>query len=410
MTDGQEALAGPSAARRATLLAYGCTYSMIIGVSSVMPLLPFLAKTFEVSLTHAGLVISAFTLPGIFFTPVGGILADRYSRKAVLVPSLILFCLAGAGCAAAPDFPSLIALRFLQGVGASSFGTLNNTILADTFRGNDLSRAIGWNITLLSVCTALFPLVGGLLGDINPRLTFLLPLTSLPILLPALRSSLARPERGAAASHPVAGMFRAVAEPKIRLLLLLTLLTFTMLYGPIITCLPVLGAHEFGQSAGYIGLLVTASSAGAALVAPFTGRLSQRFPLRSLILFAQIFYVAALLLIPEMPTFWLLLVPIFFYGLGQGFNIPNLQADLAKSAPKELRASVMAANGMLLRLGQTITPLLFTALIDARGVQSGFHTGVALSCSLFVLAWFFLPVKKEPEAVSKKTQEAIKTK
>ena len=29
----------PNATRRATLLAYGCTYSMIIGVSSVMPLM-----------------------------------------------------------------------------------------------------------------------------------------------------------------------------------------------------------------------------------------------------------------------------------------------------------------------------------------------------------------------------------
>ncbi len=386
-----QARQGSNPARGATLLAYGCTYSMIIGVSSIMPLLPFLAKTFDVSLSHVGLVISAFTLPGIFFTPLGGILADRYGRKAVLIPSLIIFCLAGAGCAAAPNFHSLIFLRFIQGVGAASFGTLNVAILADTFNGEELSKYIGWNMTLLSICTAIFPFLGGILGDQHWRPAFLLPLTSLPVLFLALRVPLSKPEAGRPVPQPLKGLLHAVAEPRISLLLTLTFLTFAMLYGPVITCLPMLGAHKFQQSAGVIGMLLVASSAGAACVAPFTGKLSQRFPLRSLLMTAQLCYIASLVLMPLVSAFWMLLVPIFFYGLGQGLNIPNLQAELAKSAPKELRASVMAANGMLLRTGQTIAPLLFTTLIDANGVEWGFHAGVVLACVLFILACFFLP-------------------
>ncbi len=398
MTDAQPQNGpSPDAARRATLLAYGCTYSMIIGVSSVMPLLPFLAETFEISISHVGLVISAFTLPGIFFTPLGGILADRYGHKAVLIPSLVLFCLGGAGCAAAPDFPTLIALRFIQGVGAASFGTLNVAILADTFSGQELSKYIGWNMTLLSFFTAAFPFLGGVLGDQHWRLAFLLPLTSLPVLLLTFYTPLRKPDPTARSPQPLRGLLHAVAAPRIRMLLLLTFLTFIMLYGPVITCLPVLGAHKFHQNAGSIGMLLIASSLGAACVAPFTGKLSQRFSLRFLLITAQFFYIASLALIPLVPTFHWLIVPIFFFGLGQGLNIPNLQADLAKSAPKEMRASIMAANGMLLRTGQTLAPMAFTAMIDTQGIEWGFYAGVGLACALLILAGFCLPRVRRAE-------------
>ena len=385
----------PASSRRAVLLAYGCTYSMIIGVSSIMPLLPFLAKTFDVTLTHTGWVISAFTLPGIFFTPLGGILADRYGRRAVLIPSLILFCLAGAGCAAAPDFPTLIALRFVQGIGAASFGTLNNAILADVFSGPELSKAIGWNMTLLSVCTAVFPFLGGVLGDHHWRLAFLLPLTAVPALFLAFITPLSKPDATQRSPHPIAGLLHAVADRRVGLLLGLTFLTFAMLYGPVVTCLPVLGVHKFQQNAGSIGMLLVASSLGAGCVAPFTGKLSQRFSLRTLLLTAQICYIASLVLIPFMPTFALLSIPIFLFGLGQGLNIPNLQTALVNSAPKELRASVMSVSGMLLRTGQTLAPLIFTALIDGRGVEWGFYAGVVLACSLLFFSQIFLPLTRK---------------
>ena len=65
------------------------------------------------------MLIVAFTLPGALFTPVMGVLGDRVGRKKVLVPSLVLFGLAGAACGLARDFETLVALRFLQGAGSS---------------------------------------------------------------------------------------------------------------------------------------------------------------------------------------------------------------------------------------------------------------------------------------------------
>jgi MFS transporter, ACDE family, multidrug resistance protein len=72
-----------------------------------------------------GLLITVFTLPGVFLTPVAGVLSDKFGRKTVLIPSLLLFGVAGGACALARDFELLLGLRVLQGVGAATLGATN---------------------------------------------------------------------------------------------------------------------------------------------------------------------------------------------------------------------------------------------------------------------------------------------
>ena len=74
---------------------WGVTLMAVLGVSSVTPAFPTIVRELGVSSGQVGLLITVFTLPGIVMTPVLGILSDRYGRKKILVPALILFGLAG---------------------------------------------------------------------------------------------------------------------------------------------------------------------------------------------------------------------------------------------------------------------------------------------------------------------------
>ena len=65
-----------------------------MGVASIAPALPKMARVLDVSNEQIGLLITAFTLPGIFLTPVLGVFADRIGRKTILVPSLFIFGIA----------------------------------------------------------------------------------------------------------------------------------------------------------------------------------------------------------------------------------------------------------------------------------------------------------------------------
>lgn len=116
---------------------------------------------------QVGLLITVFTLPGVVLTPIWGVLSDRYGRKRVLVPSLILFGLAGGACALARNFELLMVLRTIQGVGAAALGAINVTIVGDLFSGRERTAALGYNSSVLSSATAAYPAIGGALATLG---------------------------------------------------------------------------------------------------------------------------------------------------------------------------------------------------------------------------------------------------
>ncbi|MGD2123664.1 MAG: MFS transporter, partial [Gemmatimonadota bacterium] len=138
-------------------IIFGVTLLAVLGVSSIAPVFPTVARELDVAPEAVGLLITVFTMPGIILTPIFGILADRFGRKKILVPALLLFSLAGSSCSLARDFELLLLLRFLQGVGAASLGSLNATLIGDLFSGRRRTEAMGYNASILSVGTAIYP-------------------------------------------------------------------------------------------------------------------------------------------------------------------------------------------------------------------------------------------------------------
>lgn len=386
----QEAVSSGQAVK-ILLLAFGATMSMVMGVTSVMPMIPMLAREFGVTHTEASLVLTVFTLPGILFALPAGILADRLGRKAVLVPSFFLFGLAGTGCAFAPDFATLLFLRTLQGVGAISLGVLNTTIIADVWPGRDLPRMIGYNMIVLSVCTAVYPAVGGALAYFNWHYTFYLPLIALPVGVLALFTPLVKPAGGLPIAAYLADLGHAFRDRKMLALLCMTMLTFMLLYGPIITCFPVLADGRYHANSAVIGAAMVLSSLGTAGIASRLGPLSRRFGPARIMLCSQALYVATLLLLPLCEDIRLALFPLLLYGIGQGLNIPTIQALLLQTAPQGLRASIMSVNGMLLRLGQSVAPVGFSAVAASFGINTAFYAGIAIAVLLCLLVLAFIP-------------------
>ena len=72
-------------------IIFAVTLLAVLGVSSVAPVFPTVAQELQVRTEAVGLLITVFTMPGIILTPIFGILADRFGRKQVLVPALLLF-------------------------------------------------------------------------------------------------------------------------------------------------------------------------------------------------------------------------------------------------------------------------------------------------------------------------------
>ncbi|MFF4040105.1 MFS transporter [Streptomyces sp. NPDC001816] len=171
--------------------------------SLLVPLLPagWTATTAERSLligaTFAGEFLGALLLSG---------LADRHGRRRMFQLNLLAYAVVSVGAAFAPDAATLIALRFLLGVGLGAELILVDTYLTELMpsahRGRMLAAAYGLGMTAVPVAGLLAAALPHTLAGFASwrRLMVLAGLGALPVLL--LRRSLPESPRWLAAHHP----------------------------------------------------------------------------------------------------------------------------------------------------------------------------------------------------------------
>jgi len=365
-------------------IVFGVTLMAVLGVSSITPAFPRIVEEFGISPQAVGSLITVFTLPGVLLTAVLGILADQIGRKRILVPALLLFAIAGCACAFARDFRLLLLLRFLQGAGAAGLGAINMTIIGDLYTGQERAAAMGCNSSVLSVGTASYPAIGGVLATIGWYYPFLLPLAAIPVAA-AVFLSLNNPEpsRPQHFREYLADAWRVVANRRVVALFAVGTLTFIILYGTYMAYFPLLVESSFAVTPFAVGLVMSVSSLATAITSSQAGRLAASLSERALMGLSCLLYAVALVTIPVAPTLWLLVVPVAVFGVAQGVNLPSLMTVLAGQAPMEQRGALISINGMVLRLGQTLGPVIMGTMFTLAGFGGVFIGGIV--CALVML-------------------------
>ena len=378
------------------LLVCGTALFSVMGVSSILPILPQLAKEFAMAESAIGILVASFTLPGVFLAAVGGIISDRLGRKTVLVPSLVLFALGALACIMATSQNEFVAARIIQGTGAASLGTLYNTLIGDLCRDEtERLKALGITMMLVATGGALFPALGGLLGEWQLDAPFFLGLFALPLALLVLFTPLPTPPRAPQKLAAYARQGLACICTRRRLCLFgISFIVFGILYGPLITYFPLFANTRFDASPTQIGLVYAATILGISFGGIFMPQLGRRFSPRPLALCGAIFLCASMYLMPHMPWLWLSALPVLCYGLGQGFLYPLTMSALTGDSPDQTRSIVLAANATTIRLSQTLMSALCGLLFSLWSFDGVFSTGLVLAALLFILVPLALPQKK----------------
>ncbi|RJP71955.1 MAG: MFS transporter [Ignavibacteriales bacterium] len=376
-------------------IIYLITLMAVLSVISITPALPMIAREFKISSNHVGLLIIATTLPGVFLTPLLGVLADRYGRKKVLAPSLLLFAISGFACFFANSFELLVLLRFLQGVGSACLGSLNVTLIGDLFKGKERMRAMGYNASVLSIATASYPFIGGLLASIDWRFVFLLPLLAVPIALAVIyKLDNPEPQKVQTLKEYLSSAFSSIKNRNALILFSLSVITFIILYGTYVTYFPVFLDEMFAAKPFIIGLIMSAMSLVTAIVSSQLGKITEKFGEKTALILSFVMYALALSLIPTAGSIYVLLIPVLIYGFGHGINIPSIQTMLSNIAPLEYRAAFMSMNGMVLRVGQTLGPVIMGLVFSISSITSVFIAGAVFAVAGVVLLFFMkVPAK-----------------
>ena len=165
-----------------------------------------------------------------------------------------------------------------------------------------------------------------------------------------------------------------------------TLVTFVILVGPLITYLPIFMSATYGSSSLIIGLIISTASLTTPLVSTQEGWLTSHFSEKVLIRTPFVLYAVALTLIPLVSNVWLLLVPTVIFGVAQSLNLPPVFSLLNEAAPNENRGAFISINSTILRLGQTLGPVLMSAATIPVGLGGAYFAGAALAAAMFLVA------------------------
>ncbi len=368
------------------LIIFTVSLIAILGVASVTPTFPSLRAALDVPVEKIGLLITVFTFPTLILGPIIGVFADRIGRKKIIVPSLILFGIAGFACAFVRDFNLLLGLRFLQGIGAASLLSLSVTLVGDLYSGDKRVTAMGYNASVSSIGTALYPTIGGALATMGWYFPFMLPIVAIPVGLLVL-FGLKNPEPQGQRNLKVylSNALIALKNRQLFGLFIASAANFVLLCGAYVTYLPSLIADKFGAEPFTIGLFLSSVSVAIALTSSQLGNLARRFSETTLVRASFVFYAVALAIIPFVSSLWLLLIPTTIFGIGLGLGFPSIQTLLATLAPKDYLATVISVNGTFYGLGQTVGPLLMGIAYGIGGINSVFYAGVAFALATLVV-------------------------
>lgn len=413
-------------------------------ISAVFPLLK---GDLHLSDSQLGLLASSFLLSYIVFSPLAGLLGDRYPRKWLIAFGVLLWSLATAGSGLARNYGQLLMARALIGIGEAGYATVSPSWICDLFRKEVRGKALSFFYIAMPVGSALGYALGGYIGKhYGWRMAFFL--AGGPGLALALTTlSLREPRRGATelegkgipnpsetskgpwpqrkrASFPVQASARP-APPLHSYLELLKIRSFlydtvamaamTFAIGGLAYWMPTFFSRERHMDLAHANLIFGAITAVAGLLGTMLGGVLgdwlQRRTAKAYFLLSGGGMWAAIpwALVGQMsPCPWIFLPGFFLAELFIFLSTGPLNAALVNVVLPQRRSMAVALNILITHLlGDALSPVLIGKISDLTDLYTAlFIAPLSLGISGLILFRGAQYLPRDTERVAQKLKEA----
>ncbi|MER1958893.1 MAG: MFS transporter [Solibacillus sp.] len=158
---------------------------MTLGNSMLIPVLPKLEEKVGITSFQSSMIITSYSVAAIFLIPVAGYLSDRFGRKMVILPSLILTLIGGliAGFASwkmDDPYTMIIVGRIIQGIGAAGAMPIVLPLVGDLYQDND--EKISSTLGIVETSNTFGKVLSPILGSIFAAILWFLPFFSISAL------------------------------------------------------------------------------------------------------------------------------------------------------------------------------------------------------------------------------------
>ncbi|MED4731250.1 MFS transporter [Aneurinibacillus migulanus] len=372
---------------------------MVLGNSMLVPVLPTMRAKLGLTQFQTSLTITLFSLAAGIIIPLVGYLSDRFGRKWIIVPSLIIYGIGGiiSGLAAwlmENSYTIILVGRMIQGIGAAGTAPIAMALIGDLYSGAQESKALGIIESSNGMGKILSPIIGSAIALITWYAVFF----TFPILCFAVAAYVwfGVKEKKKAEGQPLPkylGAVKQIFKDKGRWLIPAFFVGATglfILFG-VLFYLSDLLEDTYKIDGMLKGVILAIPLFGMVVTAYITGaKIKQNKPLiRRVMITGLAILTASMVAVAFFKQIYLIIGLLTVGSIGTGLLLPCLNTLITGAVEKAERGMITSLYGSVRFLGVAFGPPIFSWLMKISH-KTVFFSMAGLSFVILISTFFFI--------------------
>ena len=378
----------------------GVSLLIMFGFGLIVPTLPLFAKRFGVGEAGVGLLLTVFAATRLAADFVAGNLIDRYGERAMTAAGAAIVGVSSILAGAAPNYPALVVLRGLGGVGSAFFLGALMAHLIGMVSAEERGRAMSVFQAVLGIGFLLGPVVGGVLAAATDLRTPLfvygaICLACAPLVLRVM-TRVAVPADALAEAPAI----EAVPGPALPAWTRLRPLFSDSAYraaligsaagfyvtGGLQTLIPGFWVDVLARDDGGVGLPFTVLSLASLVVLWHAGSVSDRLGRKVTMVPALAVTAVVCAVLGTIRSAGVLVLMMGLLGLANGYSRPGPTSFVGDVAPPDARGVAVAGYRTAGDVGALVGPIVVGVVAERLGYGPAFVAVAAMAVLAFLAA------------------------
>ncbi|WP_459501218.1 MFS transporter [Bacillus sp. C1] len=373
---------------------------MTLGNSMLIPILPTLEKKLDISSFQASMIITIYSVLAILLIPIAGYLSDRWGRKMVMVPSLLLAAIGGAmtgwvSWKVENPYVWILIGRAIQGIGAAGAMPVVIPCVGDLYKEEEqVSIGLGIIETSNTFGKVLSPILGSALAAI----VWFLPFWAIPVLCAVaiiLLLLLVKAKKQANEAPPFKEFIQSIGltfREKGRWLVAIFILgaiVMLILFG-ILFYLSTILEEKYNIHGIWKGCILAIPLLILSLSSYMAGKKigDNQAVMKKCIYIGFILAAASVMLPLFLKGIYLVMVCLVVMGSGIGIVLPCLDALITQGIEKEQRGTVTSFYSSMRFIGVAAGPPLYSFFMKGSDHEVFYLTSIfAIVGAVVTIVW-----------------------
>lgn len=337
------------------------------------------------------LVLSLPALFILFFSPITGILVDRYGKLKFLLPFMFLWSFSGLLGGVYDNIYWILGTRAIFGIAAAFLITSTGALIADYYKGDERQKALGLNGFAAACGGAIFTVIGGFLAQYDWRYPFFVYSFGFFVTLLAY-ISLFEPRKSKKAQIDLKDNANFSFKSLLSIYFLAFMLMIAYYVAP--TQVPQFIIDTLQEGEIFVGICVSASAFSYGISSLFYNRIRKFLSIRSVYIVGFASMGIGFLMIFLFHNLYSSFIGLLIMGAGSGAVFTNNYYYLLLQTPTHKTGRSLGILSAMICLGQFLSPFISQVVVREAGIVSVFLFVAILLFSLSFIT--FVGLKRRP--------------